>query len=533
MYRLLVLLLLYPSLYCMEDFSFPMKEEASLDRLSEEQLLLEEAIDRSLDDIVNWRTVPGEVKLYIFCFIPEVIKNLMLVNWECHNLTKESVFLQSLAVFIVNKNVDKAVNIYTFALENEEEILAQALITSGLRVNIIANSRLEASKESSANAGIGPLLINEATDTLTDFIKTIVRSYPLTGCLIFIKAASDGDISLINIYFENELNIDLDNSYNPKNRNALMEASYNGHIEIVKLLLERGANVNTKNKYGETALILSAGSYNKEVVACLLQNGADVNATDIWRENALLNSVANGHAENVKLLLIAGANVNAENMIGCTALSIAIHGHQLVIKIPLDEDDDIEPETDMKIKYKLAQMHHPQVSSLILASSIDGRTTSCELVRNIWIHAINDKNLTIYLAPSSNYYKIAKRLIDNGANVCVRNSFGDSPFKQAARSSNPEMIRLCLNLKLNPNEKTYFIGKAFKNACMQGNVNIVKQLLPQTNVTQKNKYGLAMLQWIEKAFNDSDSIPEEYQIIIELLRNNTNTLQPNSNCLIS
>ena len=44
------------------------------------------------------------------------------------------------------------------------------------------------------------------------------------------------------------------NAKDDNGRTALMDASYNGHLEIVKYLVENGADVNVKNDQGKTAL---------------------------------------------------------------------------------------------------------------------------------------------------------------------------------------------------------------------------------------------------------------------------------------
>ena len=60
---------------------------------------------------------------------------------------------------------------------------------------------------------------------------------------------------------------------------ALMEAADEGHVEVVRLLLESGADINTQEDYGNgaTALMEAAGNGHVEVVRLLLENGADTN----------------------------------------------------------------------------------------------------------------------------------------------------------------------------------------------------------------------------------------------------------------
>lgn len=71
-----------------------------------------------------------------------------------------------------------------------------------------------------------------------------------------------------------------------------MRVSLSGHVDEVKFLLERGANVNAENidvsdllldtnVQGNTSLMAASNSGHKEVVEILLKNGADVNHVNI------------------------------------------------------------------------------------------------------------------------------------------------------------------------------------------------------------------------------------------------------------
>ena len=70
---------------------------------------------------------------------------------------------------------------------------------------------------------------------------------------------------------EENVNVNLVDENDLWKGTALQSASRNGHLEIVKLLLESGANVNKKDKNGQTALDL-VSSRNKLEVVNLLKN---------------------------------------------------------------------------------------------------------------------------------------------------------------------------------------------------------------------------------------------------------------------
>lgn len=92
--------------------------------------------------------------------------------------------------------------------------------------------------------------------------------------------------------------------------NALMYACDKGDLEIVRLLLEYGADVNLKDYWGTNALKSACRQLNPEIVRLLLEHGADVNAQDSRGESALMYACNQGNPEIVRLLLDHGADVN-------------------------------------------------------------------------------------------------------------------------------------------------------------------------------------------------------------------------------
>lgn len=61
-----------------------------------------------------------------------------------------------------------------------------------------------------------------------------------------------------------------------RNNTKLMEASANGNTEIVKMLLEKGADVDFFDKRGNTALMEASDNGHTAIVKLLLKKGADV-----------------------------------------------------------------------------------------------------------------------------------------------------------------------------------------------------------------------------------------------------------------
>jgi ankyrin repeat protein len=91
-------------------------------------------------------------------------------------------------------------------------------------------------------------------------------------------------------------------------RTALMLAAEMGQPDLIKALLERGADINTKEKkHGWTALIYGIRSGDLETVQTLIDAGADINYNDEENASVLELAIILGNPEIVKLLKKAGA----------------------------------------------------------------------------------------------------------------------------------------------------------------------------------------------------------------------------------
>lgn len=90
-----------------------------------------------------------------------------------------------------------------------------------------------------------------------------------------------------------------------------MLAAAHGNVELMQLLRQKGASVNTPNAYGETALMYAAWRGEPTAVEFLLQAGAKVNAANHLGRTALIFAVRRESLPVTRLLLAKGANRNA------------------------------------------------------------------------------------------------------------------------------------------------------------------------------------------------------------------------------
>lgn len=125
---------------------------------------------------------------------------------------------------------------------------------------------------------------------------------------------------------------------------TLYDAVERGDINTVKELIAEGAKTDVKEGvYAQTALHAAARNGRSDIIRILLDAGADVNSRDYWGDTALEYAAYKGSIESVKLLLDNGADVNSKDNHGKTPLIAAAEGyHTDIIKLLIDKGAHLE-----------------------------------------------------------------------------------------------------------------------------------------------------------------------------------------------
>ncbi|KAL5283184.1 ANKRD17 family protein [Megaselia abdita] len=213
---------------------------------------------------------------------------------------------------------------------NVSDYTPLSLAASGGYVNIInllLRSGAEINSRTGSKLGISPLML----------------------------AAMNGHTAAVKLLLDQGSDI---NAQIETNRNtALTLACFQGRHEVVRLLLDRKANVEHRAKTGLTPLMEAASGGYIDVGRVLLDKGADVNAAPVptSRDTALTIAADKGHLKFVELLLQRGAAVEVKNKKGNSPLWLAAHGgHNNVVEILYQSCADIDSQDNKRVSCLMA-----------------------------------------------------------------------------------------------------------------------------------------------------------------------------------
>ena len=159
-----------------------------------------------------------------------------------------------------------------------------------------------------------------------------------------IIAARDGKLDFLKVLLRYEANIEARGTIKIESGEfsevvedctALWIAAVKGHFDVVRLLIEQNAEVDSRTSTNSTPLRAAAFKGHLGIVRCLVENGADVNARKNFNDTLLMVACYKGHLDVASYLVKHGANMNLQDHHGRSCLHYASErGHvQLVCEL--------------------------------------------------------------------------------------------------------------------------------------------------------------------------------------------------------
>ena len=277
------------------------------------------------------------------------------------------------------------------------------------------------------------------------------------------------------------------NATNKGNASALSIACCYGDADAIKILLKAGADTNNAEvDDGNTCLHNAVfTSCSKESLQAIIDHGADVNTTNNKGATALVIACLKGHLDAIRVLLNAGADLNITDTNGYTCLHIAADGYcsKQVLQTVIDYGAALNVTNKMNESPLIVacQRGNADAEHVLLNNGADPNVADAE--GNTWLH---------HAAVAGNCSKqVLQAVIDYGADVNTTNKINISPLIYACGMGNADVIKVLLKTGADTKITTGFNGNtclhdAVIGSCNQETVQAIIDHGADMNATNKN-----------------------------------------------
>ena len=305
---------------------------------------------------------------------------------------------------------------------------------------------------------------------------------------------------------------------------ALGAACHAGHGDVVELLVEHGAQVETSSSEGLTPLHLAAQTLGARLVSMLIDNGTEddyVDRRDSAGWSALHWAARSGKEETVQLLLDNGADVLAADKEDATPLDAALsQGREEIVQLLVNYGADVDAfhrkygtrlrhaarsgdERAVRILLKVGAdpnlyrdpkplpKYCPGTPLQEAVSNEKEGTVGHENIVKLLLAAGADPNLgttardtgALLWAAGAGNPKIVKLLLDAGAEVNPAPSDHTSPLKTAVKEHKEEVVRLLLAAGADPNPDAHSASGTPLRWAIRRKMPVMEQILRDHGAT--------------------------------------------------
>ncbi|KAH0623102.1 hypothetical protein JD844_031064 [Phrynosoma platyrhinos] len=222
-------------------------------------------------------------------------------------------------------------------------------------------------------------------------------------------------------------------------------ASRNGHVRIAEILLDHGAPIQAKTKNGLSPIHMASQGDHLDCVRLLLQYNADIDDITLDHLTPLHVAAHCGHHRVAKVLLDKGAKPNARALNGFTPLHIACKkNHIRVMELLLKTGASIDAVTESG----LTPLHVASFMGNLPIVKILLQRGASPNVSNVKVET------PLHMAARAGHTEVAKYLLQNKAKVNAKAKDDQTPLHCAARLGHCTMVKLLLESGADPNLST-------------------------------------------------------------------------------
>ncbi|XP_076078753.1 uncharacterized protein LOC143048765 [Mytilus galloprovincialis] len=244
-----------------------------------------------------------------------------------------------------------------------------------------------------------------------------------------------------------------------------------GYTEVVHMLINNKADINTCNDKEVTPLHIACQEGHTEVVKMLINNKADINKCKDNEASPVYIACQKGYTEVVKMLINNKADINKCRDTGESPLNIACHeGHTEVVKVLINNQADINKCTNKEVSpLNIAcQNGHTEVVQMLINNKAD-------------INKCDDTKVSpLYIACQNGHTEVVKMLINNTADINMCRDTGESPMYIACQNGHTEVVQMLINNTADINMCRDTGESPLYIACQNGHTEVVKMLINNT-----------------------------------------------------
>lgn len=300
------------------------------------------------------------------------------------------------------------------------------------------------------------------------------------------------------------------NIYNKNSNTPLNFAlSNNSEIEIIKLLVNRGADVNLKNEYGVSPLHKAILLGSPEIVELLVDKGANVNDEKWYGFFPLHDAVMENNVDIVKILVHSGAKIDVFNWQNNTPLDLAFQKKNIeIVRILLAKNtekiifentiniinENYSHEKKLYLIKKLFEMNNWEIeNNIIILKELE--INCIDIFEYVYQNGISEKEVNqntedvLFFAIKNDLTEIVKFLTKLNYGIDYRDENGNS-ILHYAYFYNKEYINYFLDLGISPDVQNVFGTTILHLAVDSGNIDIINNLLKyNANINIQNAIG--------------------------------------------
>ncbi|XP_055679921.1 ankyrin repeat and KH domain-containing protein mask isoform X9 [Lutzomyia longipalpis] len=362
----------------------------------------------------------------------------------------------------INEGTDDGESLLSLACSAGYYELAQVLLAMSAQVEDRGQKNDCTPLMEAASAGhvdIIKLLISHGADVnAQSSTVTPIGNTPL------MYACAGGHVAAVQELLANGANVE---DHNENGHTPLMEAASAGHVEVAKILLDHGAGINThSNEFKESALTLACYKGHLDMVRFLLEAGADQEHKTDEMHTALMEASMDGHVEVARLLLDSGAQVNMPTDSFESPLTLAAcGGHVDLAMLLIERGANIEEVNDEGYTplMEAAREGHEEMVALLLSQGA-----------NINAQTEETQETALTLACCGGFLEVADYLIKNGADIELGAS---TPLMEAAQEGHLDLVKFLLENNADVHAQTQTGDTALTYACENGHTEVAEVLL--------------------------------------------------------